>query len=181
MKKIQFIAFFLAICLSSAAQNKVSVLYDGDFDFTSLKTFDYSNATYKLQEKFIKQPYASKALIKHLKEKGVEKVDGQADAVVDIKVSFDKSINVNKQKRTVYSNYRATPRARGRYIGTVDTNPIEKEEKARLVINIIDQKSNQAVWTGFWQGEPDPDMDPEKRQKKIEKVLKKMFKKYPEE
>ena len=180
IKKAFIFTFLIGISLSSTSQNNVSVLYDGEFDFQALKTFDYSKATYRLQEKFINQPYASKALIKHLKAKGLEKVDGQADAIVDIKVSIDKGINFEKQDGTVYSKYRAAPRARGRYVGSVANNPIKREEKARLVINIIDQESDQAVWTGFWQGEPDPDMDPVKRQKKIEKVLKKMFKKYPD-
>jgi len=40
MKKVFCIIFFIAVCSTAFAQGKVSVLYDGEFDFATLKTFD---------------------------------------------------------------------------------------------------------------------------------------------
>ena len=124
MKKLLISVLSLFLFATSHAQSKVSVLYDGDFDFSTFATFDFSKATYRLGDQFKQQPYLAKTLITNLEEKGVKKRKGVVDAIVDVKVSYDRSINVSKQPKTVYSRYYGAPRARGRYVGTVYTKSI---------------------------------------------------------
>jgi len=170
----------LLLCLgSSLSAQKVSVLYDGDFDFGTLKTFDFSPATYKRGTQFKRQPYLRKSLEKHLAEKGVAKSDLPVDAIVDVLVSQDKSISVSRNPQAISRN-RASAAVRNRTVKAVPANTIQEEVRGKLVINITDRASKDIVWTGIWQGEADPDMKAEKRKKKVEKALKKMFKKYPD-
>ncbi len=175
MKTLHIIIYLILTCFTSVAQKKISVIYDRDFDFKSLKTFDFSESSYDLGQKFKKQPYAAKVLIENLSKKGVERIKGEPDALVEVSISFSKAIKINKHPHTIYYSYHAAPGARRRYLGTVHT----KSLKARLAINIIDQKSKQTVWTAVWLGEPDPNMKPDKRKRKIRKMIRRMFKNYP--
>jgi len=184
MKKYILILPILMSCFSAFTQKNVSVLYNGEFDFASLKTFDFSKSTYQIDLmdiKFSDQTFLAMALIDNLKSKGVAKTKDKPDAIIDVKFSYKELINVHRQPHNIYSRYYAAPRYRGRYVGTVTTSSIEQEVQASLVISIIDQKSGKTVWTGYWKGEPDLDMSLKKRNKKVNKAIAKMFKEYPVE
>ena len=124
MKKLHIIIYLAFTCGTSIAQKKVSVSYAKDFDLSVLKTFDFSESSYNLGQKFKKQPYVAKVLIENLSKKGVQKTEGESDAIVDVSIGFRKIINVNKYPR----HYSA---------GIVYTRSLEEEKKACLVISII--------------------------------------------
>ncbi|MEM6526278.1 MAG: DUF4136 domain-containing protein [Bacteroidota bacterium] len=175
MKKIFIVLIMVPMYFTTEAQKKISVVYNRDFDFSSLETFDFSRSAYALSQKFKKQPVVAPVLIENLAKAGVKKVKSEADAIVDVNMSFTKSIKIDKDSRTLHYRYTTTPFPRLRYAGAVNNKPL----KVRLWINIIDRQSNQTVWTGVWLGEPDLNIPPDKRNKKVEKIIRKMFKKYP--
>jgi len=183
MKKHQVLLLLCVISFTSFSQSNVSVLYDGTHDFTSQSTFDFSKATKrKVEKQFSGQPYFLTALKTKLNEQGFIQTDEAVDLIVDINLAIEKSLELNKQQNTVHLRYRSKPKARNQYIGQLSSIPkITEEKKARLIINIIDQKKKLTVWTGIWTGEPNPDIKPKKRKKKIDKVLKKMFKSFPKD
>ena len=181
MKKLHLIICLCFMYCAATAQKKISVFYDRDFDFKSLKTFDFSESSYHLARKFKKRPYLAEALIKNLGKKGLQKMKGQSDAMVDVSIAFRKVTDVNKHPHMVYSRNHMAPGSGDMYISPVYTTSLEEGIKARLVIKVIDQNSDQMVWTGVWLGESYLHIKPGKRKKKVEKMIRKMFKKYPVE
>lgn len=181
MKKAQLVLILCLLWFSSVSQSKVSVFYDGTFDFAAQQTYDFSLKTKKMVEKqFHNQPYFMTALIRKLNEKGYKQMEKNPDLIVDLKFSSNKSLELGKQPHTAYSK-RRTPRNRSRQVRTVNKPTLTKETKAKWIIYIKDAGSNRTIWTGIWTGEPDPDVKPEKRKKRIDKVLKKMFKRFPKD
>ncbi|TRX54889.1 DUF4136 domain-containing protein [Fulvivirga sp. M361] len=181
MRKLHLIICLTLIYCTVTAQKKISVVYNKDFDFKSLKTFDFSESSYHLVRKFKNPPYIAKVLIENLGKKGMQKMTGQADAIVEVSIGFRKVIDVKKHSYMVYSRNHMAPGSSNMYVGPVYTTSLEEGKKARLVVKIIDKKSDKIVWTGVWMGESFLRIKPGNRKKKVEKMIRKMFKKYPAE
>jgi hypothetical protein len=180
-KSMKISIYILFIILSSGlAAQKVSSVYDGDYDFNGPKTYNWSKSTKKQMEKFVNIPFASTEIIKHFKKYGYElKERGLTDLIVNIDIKQSKGIDVEERNpvppRPIPLNrrYRTVPNTR-KVPGSVTPT-----HEGTFILKLIDPKSKHAVWIATGTDEIDEDMKLEKRQKRIEKMVKKMFKKFP--
>ena len=177
MKKY-ILAITALFVLSGCSALSVQADYDKEFDFNSLSTFSV-NYTHKQDTKDFTRSNISKALVKSLKAKGYSSVsDTESDFIVRFYLDF-------KQTSEVVSTYETTttyPLIRrdkqGDIIPFIDPLTTKTEvvtrkydyEEGRLVVEIVDVKTNSVVWQGIAIDESSILLTDE--EKLIEKLLK---------
>jgi len=171
MKGLSFVFFFCFSFYLSA--QKVSSIYDGEYDFSGAKTYDWSLATKRKMKKFINIPYGSREIIKHFEKYQYTLNSDDPQLIVDIDIKQSKSVELQKSSsvRTNRRHYSRSPQVR--------KPEIVQDHKGTFTFKLIDPKTNHAIWLATSTMKIDDDVDVEKRQKKVTKLIKKMFKKFP--
>lgn len=174
--KFLIVILFHSFIFGLSAQ-KVSSVFDGDYDFSEPKTYDWSKSTKMRMKQFINVPYGSKEIMSYLKEYGYGLEERNPDLIVDIDFDQSKSMGIEKNNTVA----RTGPRTRRNRTGAINVSApaAVKKNEGTFTLKLINPESNDAVWFATATDEIDEDMDIEKRQKRVRKTVKKMFKKFP--
>jgi len=166
---------FLLWCSALHAQ-KVKVEFDKTADFTQYKTYSWMTQGAS-GHPFVKLDIIG-AIDNQLAAKGLKKIDGGGDLLVNCYGSLSESMNVsydvdvyampNLDGPVNWAN--GTPRPGNSTAVYVD--------KGTLVVDIVDRRAKQLKWRGTAKAKLAPEQQ-EKSLEIIEKAIAKMFKEYP--
>jgi hypothetical protein len=136
---------------------RVAYDYDVNFDFTSLKTYDWHPMTSAAKYERLTRERIKMSVSKELQAKNLIKTSGNPDFLVNI---YGIQISVYT---TAWRGFDADL-----FI-----------EKGKLQLSFIEPESGQVIWWGRTAAELDPDMDTEETNKVINEVVSRILQKYP--
>jgi hypothetical protein len=173
MKKI--ILYSLAALLVFAACSSIDVSYDYDKDanFTSYKTYGYTQEALALGIGDLNRDRLLRAIDAEMTARGFTKSDSP-DALVDL--------IVKAQERT-----QATATNTGGYYGRygwgggMSTTTINYDQyvDGTLFVNFIDKSTEKMVWQGRATKTLDENASPQKKEQNINSAVKMIFTKFP--
>jgi hypothetical protein len=169
-----FLALLLTSLISATAYaQKVSVDYDKKADFSSYKTYSWSQGTPATNPLSHQRILAG--IDAQLGAKGWQKVENNSDVVVIYSAATTTETQINTfDTGSPWGGYRW---GWGGYGGGSSTTTVQKIPIGQLVIDMADVKNKDFIWRGTAS---DTLSDkPEKNQKKLDKALAKMFKNFP--
>jgi len=174
MKNSLTLLFVLTIAATPALAQKVTIDYAHDFDFSSVKTFQYidtkeSDAPDQLTNNRIKN-----AIIRELSEGGLQSVSSDPDLFI--------TYHLTSQENTVYNTtsfgYSGFHGGWGRWGGGMGsaTTTASTYTEGTLIIDAYGPDEKKMIWRGT--GTVTVKSKPEKQQKQIDKILEKLGKKW---
>ncbi len=175
MKTIPFV-LLISVCTIGSAQ-KVSSIYDSDYDFSGPRSYDWSQSTKAKMRKFVNVPYASKEIIRYFKEYGYELKEGNSELIVELDIDRSKSMSIQKSNKVTRTGVRTRQNPSG--VVTVTKPTAVQEYTGTFTLKLINPKTKEAVWLATAKDDLEGYDDVEKRQKRTKKIIKKMFKKFP--
>ncbi len=188
------IAIVIGLVLSGCSALQVQTDYDREFDFSSLSKF---NVIYieKKDGKDFARSRISKMLSKHLADKGYASADrDQADFYVMLHLDIQKKSEIQTNYETMgmqprIGYYRRSymqdgmlpPSSAGLYRSPLDiqttrvTTRTYEYEEGRLVVELVDVKTNAVVWHGVAEDELSNLSTEKEKSAYINSVLEKLF------
>jgi hypothetical protein len=171
MKQALGALFVLCLAASPALAQKVNIDYAHDFDFSSVKTFQYVDSA----ESNARNPLMADRIQAMIKEKltagGLTEVAANPDLLV--------TYHVTSQDQTVfnttgfgYGGYWGGWRGWGAPVMASSTTTAHTYTEGTLIIDAYDAAEKKMVWRGT--GTVTVKEDPEKQVKQVEKILKKL-------
>ena len=180
MKKVLGLIFVLALAATPAMAQKVTVDYAHDFDFDSVKTFQYvdtkdSNASNSLTDERIKN-----AIIKELAQE-LNLVDSDPDIYVTYHVTTEEmsSYNTTSMGYGGYGGYGAGWGGWGHGgMGSMGTSTTTEHQytEGTLIIDAYDPADKKMIWRGT--GTVTVKAKPEKQMVQVDNILSKIGKKW---
>ena len=175
MRMKSYVVVLLMTCLMSATAyaQKVSIDYDKAANFSSYKTYSWSEGTPA------KNPLGHQRIIAgieaQLAAKGWQKVESDSHVVVIYSAATTTETQINTfNSGGPWGGYRW---GWGGYGGGMSTTTVQNIPVGQLVVDMADVKNKAFIWRGT---ATDTLSDkPEKNQKKLDKALAKMFKNFP--
>ena len=176
--------------VAGCATYTVNSDYDADFDFSALKTFNWtSDSQPETGEPRIDNPLLNSkvrsAVNQTLASKGYEKVTSDA---ADFLVQYHIAIEEKSDIMTVDTAYPAAgPTAMPGGFNAIGYSAgyrraesyVVNYEEGTLLIDIVDPKSEQLIWRGSVQKVVEPSTSPEKKNANINKAVQKALKAFP--
>lgn len=176
--RMKFYLVLLLTCLISATAyaQKVSVDYDKQANFSSYKTYSWSEGTPA------KNPLGHQRIIAgieaQLAAKGWTKVESDSDVVVIYSAATTTKTQINTfDTGGPWGGYRWGWGGYRGYGGGSSTTTVQEILIGQLVVDMADVKNKNFIWRGTASDTLSD--QPEKNQKKLDKALAKMFKKFP--
>jgi hypothetical protein len=168
--------FALLLTIFTAVAAGVTVDFDKAADFTKFKTYAWKQGTPAANP--LNEERIRKAIDAQLGEKGLEKVDGEADCYVYSHIKTDASQQVSIDSFG-YGGYYGWAGWGGGW-GTTTVN-VQNVIEGSLIVDIVGAETKQLAWRGLATRTLFPDTKAEKIEKIINKAVDKMFSKYPPE
>ena len=173
MKKIILSALVALLVFAACSSIDVSYDYDKDANFTSYKTYGYTQEALALGIGDLNRDRLLKAIDAEMTSRGFTKSDSP-DALVDL--------IVKAQERT-----QATATNTGGYYGRygwgggMSTTTINYDQyvDGTLFVNFIDKSTEKMVWQGRATKTLDESASPEKKETNIKNAVKMIFAKFP--
>jgi len=175
MKKLAGVLIVLGLVATPALAQRIVIDYDHDYDFSTVKTFQYvetedSNAGDQLTDKRIKE-----AIIQQLSD-DLKQVDSDPDIFV--------TYHLTTQDRTVYNTssygYGGYGGGWGRWGGGASmgssTTTASTYTDGTVIVDAYESADKQMVWRGT--GTVTVKAKPEKQAKQIQSIMTKMGKKW---
>ena len=182
MKKMFGFLLVLAIIAAPSMGQKITIDYAHDFDFEAVKTFTYvatddTKAGNQLTDSRIRD-----AVIRELKEGGLQQVDSNGDLYVTYHVAT-KDNTVFNTTSFGYGGYGGGWGGYGRYgygyghgMGGSSTTTATTYTDGTLIIDAYEPSEKKMVWRGT--GTVTLKSKPEKQTKQVDKILDKMGNKW---
>ena len=171
MKMIRFAAVTLAAAAVACSTLQVTTDYAPGTDFSKYKTFTLKAGTPP------KNPIAAerfaKSLAAALEARGLRQVAEGADLHVFAHFSLGKDTQLNTYG---YGGWGGGWRYGG--MG-MQTTQVQEIPTGTVVIDLVDAKTNTAVWRGIAKDEISKTATPEERQQKADLVARTLFENYP--
>jgi len=178
MKKIYLI--LLTFMFASCSSLKTSYDYDKQSDFSSFKTYSYTEEAVNLPIQELNRTRLINAIDQQMTTKGFTKSDNP-DVLIDLHVKAEQKQDATATTTGpgMYGGYGA-PWRYG-YGGGFSTTQINVNEyvEGTLFINMVDKAANKLVWQGRGTKVLDEDVSPEKREANINTAVTEIFKNYP--
>lgn len=157
----------LMFMVSAIYGQEIHYNYDRGTNFTAYRTYQWveikgGEAPDQLMDQNIKR-----AVDEQLAQKGLTKVDKDADLYVAYQTAVSQEKNVNL--------WGTGPRWHGG-MAQAETTTIAV---GKLVIDMYDPARKQLIWRGDATKTLDPSKDPDKNYKKLQTAMAKLFKNYP--
>jgi hypothetical protein len=175
MKKILGLVFVLALAATPAMAQKVTIDYAHDFDFGSIKTFQYVNTKDTNPKNELMANRVVEMIKKELTEGGLTEVSENPDIYV--------TVHYASQER---SSFTTTNFGYGGYWGgwggwgypSMGSSMTTEQTytDGTLVIDAYDAKEKKMIWRGT--GTVTVKDNPQKRIKQVEKIFNKLGKKW---
>jgi hypothetical protein len=161
-------AFWVCLALiASPVFGDVNVGHDENTDFGSYRTYAWREGTPAAIPKV--QQWIVDAIDRELQDRGLRRVEGEADAYVST-IAYANMDLVVRGSFVQRSNYYASVS-----VLTADTM---NQTTGNLIVDFFDPASDEPVWRGV-AAEAFNANKVAKAQKKIEKIVQKMFKDFP--
>jgi hypothetical protein len=177
MKKILGMLFALSVVASPALAQKITIDYAHEFDFSTIKTFQYNVNQDGVARNPLVDDRIKSAIIQQLVAGGLSQVAADPDMYI--------TYGVTTQDNTVYSTtgmgYGGYRRGWGGYgyggvrVGVATTTASTFTE-GTLIIDAYEPEENKMVWRGT--GTVTVKGTPEKQAKQVDKILLKMGSKW---
>ena len=175
MKRL-FLFALAGILFTSCASVKVTSDFDKTVDFTSYKTYAFTEEALDLGIGDLNQDRVIAAAEKELGAEGFTKSESP-DVLIDMNL-----VTKDIQTATAYSSggYYGSGYRYG-YGGGMSTTTINYDsyEEGTLFVDMIDAASKKLVWQGRGASTLDPDLSAEKRESNINYAFEKIFAQYP--
>lgn len=173
MKKLILSSLVALLVFAACSSIDVSYDYDKDANFTSYKTYGYTQEALALGIGDLNRDRLLKAIDAEMTARGFTKSDSP-DALVDL--------IVKAQERT-----QATATNTGGYYGRygwgggMSTTTINYDQyvDGTLFVNFIDKSTEKMVWQGRATKTLDESASPEKKETNIKNAVKMIFTKFP--
>ena len=180
MKKVLGLIFVLTLAATPAMAQKVTVDYAHDFDFDSIKTFQYVDTKESNAKNELMAGRIAELIKKELREGGLTEVQENPDLFVTYHVTTEElsSFNTTGMGYGGYGGYGPGWGGWGGYGyggmgGMASTTTYEtKYTEGTLIIDGYDPAEKNLVWRGT--GTVTVKSKPEKQIKQVEKILKKI-------
>ena len=177
MRKLLGFVIVLGLAASPALAQKVTIDYAHDFDFGSVKTFQYVDTKESNSGDQLMADRIVNMIKTELKEGGLTEVEENPDILVTYHVTTQEN-QVFHTTSFGYGGYHGGWGGWG-YGGTgmgSSTTTASTYTEGTLIIDAYDGKEKQMIWRG--QGTVTVKDKPEKRAKQIDAILAKMGKKW---
>lgn len=176
MKKLSILA--LSLLFAACSSLKVTYDYDKQTDFSTYKTYAYSEDALKLPVGDLNRDRVIAAVDRELAAKGFTKSD-TPDVLIDMHVRAEQKTEA--VANTTGPGYGYGGPWRYGYGGGFSTTTIDYNQyiEGTLFINMVDKASEKIVWQGRGTKTVDEDASPQKRETNINNGVKMIFMKYP--
>lgn len=144
-KKLNYITILLVIMVMSCASSKVNSDFDNSVNFDNYKTFDFSSQINKLALNDIVKNRILNSITTNLSAKGLNK-STNPDLIVDVDIKTKNKKDYSNTNVNVSTSFGKRWRFRTG-VGKTYSKEINYTEGS-MVINLIDEKTNQLVWKG---------------------------------
>ncbi len=168
ISRFSIVSMVLALAFILPVAAKVNVDFDKEADFSGYKTYAWMTGTEADSPLYHKRIVA--AIDLRMEEKGLQRVEGEADIYILYHASTDIERYVD------VDNFGYWGRRRGWGATTVDVYDIQV---GTLIVDVLDGSSRDLVWRGV--GDNSFTTNADKNEKKINKIVEKMFRKFPPE
>jgi len=166
---IRLVIVYVFLCAASVSFGQtIHYDYDRDANFSSYKTYQWIEVPGGIVPNQLQDQNIKRAIDAQLQQKGLQKVDKDAD----LHVGYEAAIDKEKQLNT----FNMGPRWWGGGMGQATTSTISV---GKLVVDMYDPARKQLVWRGDATKTLNPSKDPDKNYKNLEKAMAKLFKNYP--
>jgi len=185
MKKVLGLIFVLTLAATPAMAQKVTVDYAHDFDFDSIKTFQYVDTKESNAKNELMAGRIAELIKKELREGGLTEVQENPDLFVTYHVTTEElsSFNTTGMGYGGYGGYGPGWGGWGGYGGygygggmASSTTYETKYTEGTLIIDGYDPAEKKLVWRGT--GTVTVKSKPEKQIKQVENILEKIGKKW---
>lgn len=174
--------FLLTVGIASCSSVKVSYDIDKSVDFTTFKTYGYSEDAQKLPVQQLNRNRVFTAIDRELTSRGLSKSDNP-DVLIDLHVRTEHKTEATATTNGtgMYGGYYGGYYGRFGYGGGFRTTTINYDEyiEGTLFIDVVDNAQGKIVWQGRGTKTIDEDASPEKRDANINNGIKAIFKTYP--
>jgi hypothetical protein len=164
---------------TSCSTIKISSDFDRTVDFSSYKTYKFTDEALSLEISDLNRNRLLRAVESELTAKGFTKADSDPDVIIDLKLKGEQ-----KQTATATSSGPGYGYGYGYAYGwgggfSTTTINYDTYVDGTLFVDMIDQKKKQLVWQGRGTKTIDPDASEGKREQNINYAVKQIFTKYP--
>ena len=175
-KWLMFLPTVLFIFVCAQAQD-VHYNYDRDANFGAYKTYRWVDLPNQVPDQLIDRD-VKRAIDEQLSQKGLTKVDGDADLLV----GYEAMVNLEKGINLSGFGTRGGPGGWGGW-GGFDSGTVTGETSTipvgTLLVSLYDPARKQLIWRGDASKTVDLQKDPNKNYKSLQKAMTKLFKNYP--
>jgi hypothetical protein len=174
MRKALGLAAIALLCAMPAAAQKISIDYSHDYDFDSVKTFQYVDAEDATAPNPLMHDRIVDAIKRELKEGGLAEVSENPDLYVTYQISAEDNTVYN----TSGFGYGGYWGGWGPYGGgmTSTTTYATTFTEGTLIVDGYDAQEKKLVWRGA--GTVTVKEKPDKQTKQVDSILDKMGKKW---
>jgi hypothetical protein len=172
MKKIIFL-FAVMITAASCSSVKVSHDFDKTANFSSYKTYTFTENAMALGLDDLNRKRVLDAIANELAAKGFAKTADNPDVLIDVNIKAVQQQTATATTSGGYGRY-----GWGRGYGTTTIN-YDSYVDGTLFISMIDAAKNQLVWEGRGTRTIEPDASAEKRESNIKYAVNQIFMNYP--
>ena len=165
MKAKFLINVFLGLVLSGCSSMQVVNNFDPDYDFTKLKSYNWSTESDISEQSTELEQYFKNAMQQQLASKGFSYDENNAEFVIEYHFSV--------QPRMVSGvlNQRSP--------GWGNQGEIFHYDEGTMVVDFLDTASNQLIYRSSLQAEVNRIKDMDKRKKRIDEAVEKILEKFP--
>jgi hypothetical protein len=171
MKKLLPFLVVLGLTATPALAQKVTIDYAHDFDFSTMKTFQYHDTTESNSKDPLMDDRIKSAIIQELESNGLKQVDSDPDMYV--------TYHVTTQQNQVYNTTSFGYGGRGAGWGSwggvgmgSSTTTATTYTEGTLIVDAYESTDKKMVWRGT--GTVTLKAKPEKRTQQIDNILAKM-------
>ena len=182
MKRMFGLLLVLAVIATPSMGQKITIDYAHDFDFEAVKTFTYFETEDTKAGNDLTDSRLQNAIVKELKEGGLQQVDSGGDLYVTYHV-VTKDNTVLNTTSFGYGGYGGGWGGYGRYgygyghgMGGSSTTTATTYTDGTLIIDAYEPSEKKMVWRGT--GTVTLKSKPEKQTKQVDKILDKMGNKW---
>ena len=169
----------LAVLVGCAPALTVNYDYDKTADFTSFKTFKFTDGARNFQINELNRNRLLEAITSELGKKGITPSDQNPDLLVDLSGRIKVEREATATNTGGYGYYgHGYPYGWGPGFSTTQIN-VNTYQVGTLFIDLIDAKANRLIWHGTGERVIDENASPETREKRIGDGVTRIFYNYP--
>lgn len=161
---------FLIVLLFGCATTAVNYDYDKEYDFSSLKTYEWMTMPQNVRAEEFLMKRVKSALSRELSAKGITQDPDNPDFLVALHGSREGKVQVTDWGYS-YGPF-------GRHIGGPRID-VHQYEQGTLIVDFVEAKTKQMVWRGIASRVLEPDLTPQEKEKLINEAVTDMMKNFP--